>query len=75
MLGVVKWNVIILSVCMLIVSIVPDYRDLKMMVALTGVETAVKSEKVQHIAEKSVKVVEQTLDDMMKSEKEDKNGK
>lgn len=68
----VKWSIYTIVVSVITISVVPSYRDLKMMVALTGIETAVKSEKARSLVSKSVKVIENAIDELSKKEK--KNG-
>lgn len=54
---------IYVTIPMMIISIVvPNKNDAKIMLALVGVETAVKNERVQNVAYKSVRILEKYID-------------
>ncbi len=51
-----------------LLAFIPSKEDMRNIVALIGVETAVKSDKAQNIAGKSVKVLEKYLDKLSKDD-------
>lgn len=57
-----KWLSVICVTAWIISTIIPGRQDMKVMVALVGIENAVKSDKARNLAGKSYRVIDEWLD-------------
>ena len=61
-----KWLSVICVTAWIIYTIIPGRQDMKIMVALVGIENAVKSDKARNLAGKSYRVIDEWLDRLEK---------
>ncbi len=61
-----KWLAVVCVVAWVVSTIIPGRHDMKVMVALAGVENAVKSDKARNLAGKSYRVIDEWLDRLEK---------
>lgn len=61
-----KWLAVVCVVAWGISTVIPGRQDMKVMVALVGVENAVKSDKARNLAGKSYRVIDEWLDRLEK---------
>lgn len=61
-----KWLAVVCVVAWGISTVIPGRQDMKVMVALAGVENAVKSDKARNLAGKSYRVIDEWLDRLEK---------
>ena len=57
-----KWLSVVCVAAWIVSTVIPGRQDMKVMVALVGIENAVKSDKARNLAGKSYRVIDEWLD-------------